>query len=56
VFANLGYRTGDFPVAERVASEILCLPMHPFLEAAEQEQVAAALIAAIGSSALAGVR
>jgi UDP-2-acetamido-2-deoxy-ribo-hexuluronate aminotransferase len=56
VFASLGYQTGAFPVAERVASEILCLPMHPFLEATEQEQVAAALITAIGSSALAGVR
>jgi UDP-2-acetamido-2-deoxy-ribo-hexuluronate aminotransferase len=56
VFATLGYRTGDFPVAERVAGEILCLPMHPFLEASEQEQVAAALAAAVRTPALAGMR
>jgi UDP-2-acetamido-2-deoxy-ribo-hexuluronate aminotransferase len=46
-FASLGHRRGDFPVAERVAGEILCLPMHPFIQPAEQEQVAAAIAAAV---------
>jgi len=28
----LGYRAGDFPVTERLTSEVVSLPMHPFLE------------------------
>jgi dTDP-4-amino-4,6-dideoxygalactose transaminase len=27
-YARLGYRTDDFPIAERVAAEELSLPMH----------------------------
>ncbi|MBI3404793.1 MAG: DegT/DnrJ/EryC1/StrS family aminotransferase, partial [Acidobacteria bacterium] len=30
-YAHLGYRTGDFPVAERTANQILSLPMYPHL-------------------------
>ncbi|MFA5145050.1 MAG: DegT/DnrJ/EryC1/StrS family aminotransferase [Candidatus Omnitrophota bacterium] len=32
VYRNLGYKKGDFPVAERVAREIMSLPMYPNLE------------------------
>ncbi|RMH01045.1 MAG: DegT/DnrJ/EryC1/StrS family aminotransferase [Chloroflexi bacterium] len=30
-FADLGYKPGDFPVSERLSSEILSLPMYPEL-------------------------
>ena len=38
---DLGYRPGDFPVAENVADTVLSLPMHPHLRAEEVRQVAA---------------
>src|ERR1017187_1446907 len=37
---HLGYRSGDFPVAERLAREIVSLPMHPFLRRDQVEYVA----------------
>jgi dTDP-4-amino-4,6-dideoxygalactose transaminase len=39
-YAHLGYRAGDFPVAERVAGEIVSLPMFPGLTRQQQERVA----------------
>jgi len=38
-FAYLGYKEGDFPVAERVCKEILALPMYPELRDDEVEYV-----------------
>jgi dTDP-4-amino-4,6-dideoxygalactose transaminase len=46
-FAGLGHGPGDFPVAEAAADEILSLPMHPHLTAAQQERVAEALAAVL---------
>ena len=34
-----GYKEGDFPVAEKLASEILSLPMYPELEVDQQEYI-----------------
>lgn len=46
-FADLGYRPGDFPVAERLAGQILSLPMHPHLTAEQQERVVSVLADAV---------
>ena len=39
-YSDLGYVRGDFPVAERVAAEVLSLPMFPEMTTAQVEQVA----------------
>ena len=39
MFSDLGYKEGDFPVAEQVAGEILSLPMFPELSQEECERV-----------------
>jgi len=38
-YKHFGYKQGDFPVTEKVASEILSLPMYPQLEAEQQQRV-----------------
>jgi len=43
-YKELGYRGGDFPVAERAAAEILSLPMYPQLEAEQQSRVAKSVL------------
>lgn len=42
-FAHLPYRQGDFPVSEQIADRIFSIPMHPYLTADQQDQVASAL-------------
>jgi dTDP-4-amino-4,6-dideoxygalactose transaminase len=37
----LNYKNGDFPVTERVAAEIVSLPMFPQLTSEQQDLVAA---------------
>ena len=37
-FANLGYRSGDFPVSELAAQRIFSLPMHPYLSESKKDQ------------------
>lgn len=43
----LGYTTGDFPYSEAASKYVISLPMHPYLQEAEQIQVAAAVKKAI---------
>jgi dTDP-4-amino-4,6-dideoxygalactose transaminase len=42
-FSSLGYQTGDFPVAEAAAAQILSLPMYPQLRREQQERVVEAI-------------
>ncbi|PKV48774.1 UDP-2-acetamido-2-deoxy-ribo-hexuluronate aminotransferase [Aquimarina sp. MAR_2010_214] len=39
-FEYLGYKTGDFPIAESVSDEIMSLPMNPYLTAEEINYIA----------------
>ncbi|MBZ5559475.1 MAG: DegT/DnrJ/EryC1/StrS family aminotransferase [Acidobacteriia bacterium] len=45
-YADLGYRAGQFPVAERAAAEVLSLPMYPELTNDQIATVAEALASA----------
>jgi len=42
-YASLNYRRGDLPVAERVAAEVVSLPMFPHLTEDQQARVAEAI-------------
>ncbi|MFT7668864.1 MAG: dTDP-4-amino-4,6-dideoxygalactose transaminase [Planctomycetota bacterium] len=37
--SNWGYSLGDFPVAEQLSREVLCLPIHPFLPEEDVQRV-----------------
>jgi dTDP-4-amino-4,6-dideoxygalactose transaminase len=50
-YASLNYRLGDFPVAERVAAEIVSLPMFPKLTAEQQARVAEEILAFLSRTA-----
>lgn len=43
VFQHLGYKFGDFPVAEKASREVLSLPMHPFLSEADQNLIVSSI-------------
>jgi dTDP-4-amino-4,6-dideoxygalactose transaminase len=42
-YAELGYKQGDFPVAEAVASDVMSLPMFPHMTREQIEAVADAM-------------
>ena len=39
VYASLGFKKGDFPLAEKAAERVVSLPMHPYLDVATIEKV-----------------
>ena len=39
VFKKLGYKKGDFPISEKVASRIFSIPMHPYLDKDKQNSI-----------------
>jgi len=54
-YQHLGYKQGDFPVTEKVANEIVSLPMFPQLTA-EQQKLVAESVAIFVNSKLATTR
>jgi dTDP-4-amino-4,6-dideoxygalactose transaminase len=42
-YGHLGYKAGDFPVSERLAQEIVSLPMYPNLTEEQQHRICAAI-------------
>jgi len=52
-YQHLGYKTGDFPVTERAAREIVSLPMFPQLSYFQQDVVVAAVKEFVGSKVVA---
>jgi len=42
-FSYLGYRKGDFPVAEKISSELLALPIGPWMSEADVKEVVSGL-------------
>lgn len=43
-FALLGYKRGDFPVVEKIAEQLLSIPIHPFLKDEEVEYISNSVI------------
>jgi dTDP-4-amino-4,6-dideoxygalactose transaminase len=48
-YSYLGYKRGDFPVAEQLCEEVLALPVHSEITVQEQEFVINSLIQSINS-------
>jgi dTDP-4-amino-4,6-dideoxygalactose transaminase len=51
-YVGLGYQAGDFPVTEKVAAEILSLPMYPQLESSHQKRIAQVVINLLSEQAV----
>ncbi len=49
-FTYLGYQPGDFPQAEKLAKQILSLPMYPGLSSSQIKEVVAAIASATSTS------
>lgn len=47
VFQKYGYKKGDFPVSEKIAEDVVSLPMHPYLSEEDQNQIVKAIQEAV---------
>jgi dTDP-4-amino-4,6-dideoxygalactose transaminase len=48
-YKHLGYSEGDFPVSEKLAQQIVSLPMFPGLTAEQQKRVVEEVIQFVGA-------
>jgi len=48
-YEGLGFRAGDFPVAEKAASQVLSLPMFPELTVRQQERVVSEVLKSLAN-------
>ena len=55
-YEALGFRPGDFPVAEQAASQVLSLPMYPELSPEQQRRVATAVLQSMPVGESGGLR
>ena len=51
-YAHMGFKTGDFPVTEKIAPEIVSLPMFPQLTSEQQTRVVDKVLEFVGQPAL----
>ncbi len=49
-FECYAYKKGDFPVSEKISSEIMSLPMHPFLDETTQNEIVSQVKQAVDAS------
>jgi UDP-2-acetamido-2-deoxy-ribo-hexuluronate aminotransferase len=47
VFAHLNKPKGSFPIAERIAEQVISLPMHPYLSEKDQDTIVEAVVEAV---------
>ena len=47
-FEGLGYKTGAFPITEKLSKTVLSLPMHTELSSAQQKYIVARLVSRLG--------
>ena len=55
-YKALGFRPGDFPVAEQAASQVLSLPMFPHLSSEEQRRVVTEVLQSMAVGESVGLR
>jgi dTDP-4-amino-4,6-dideoxygalactose transaminase len=48
-YESFGYKQGDFPVTEKIASEIVSLPMYPQLTREQQERIVSEVVSFLGA-------
>jgi dTDP-4-amino-4,6-dideoxygalactose transaminase len=55
-YEGLGFRAGDFPVAEKAVAQVLSLPMFPDLTSRQQDRVVAEVVKSLAVASSSGSR